>query len=174
MVGNTIPQFFDHVVLATHSPEALTLLQDSTDIEKEILGAIRYQSTAIVVHTDDSILPKNKLCKVSWNCATNNKHQQMCTYNSNMLHGLHSSVNFWVTVNPNISIDESKIIQRKVFAHPLVTRDSIQAQKRKSEINGYNRVWFAGAYWGNGFHEDGVVSAIDIAKGLGVDTAALL
>lgn len=91
-----------------------------------------------------------------------------------MLHGLHSSVNFWVTVNPNISIDESKIIQRKVFAHPLVTRDSIQAQKRKSEINGYNRVWFAGAYWGNGFHEDGVVSAIDIAKGLGVDTAALL
>jgi len=162
-------EVFDAVVLATHSNQALQLLEDPSEKEIEILTLLPYQRNDAVLHFDESILPKRKLAWSSWNYLLDkNKEDPVAlTYNMNILQGLNSSKTFCVTLNSSEMIDESKIIKNLSYEHPLFTIDGVKAQKRKNEICGQKNTFYCGAYWRNGFHEDGVVSALDVCSQFG-------
>lgn len=172
---------FDEVVFATHSDQALSLIQTPSDEEYDILQKIPYSENSVILHHDVSLLPKIRSTWSSWNyrLRTNlssandsNNHSDMhalpiVTYNMNILQDIKSQSTFCVTLNADEIIDESKIIERFFYAHPQFSLSAIEAQKRWSEINGVNHSWFCGAYWANGFHEDGVVSALRVAECFG-------
>ena len=160
---------FDSVVLATHSNQSLRLLEEPTKKEKEILSSIPYQKNNAILHFDDSILPKRKLAWSSWNYLLDHGKDDpvALTYNMNILQGLDSTRTFCVTLNNIDNIDKNKIIKHLSYEHPLFTLDGIEAQKRKREISGINNTYYCGAYWRNGFHEDGVVSALDVCSQFG-------
>jgi predicted NAD/FAD-binding protein len=162
---------FDAVVIGTHSNQALKLLADPSDKEREILGAIPYQTNSALLHTDTSILPKNKLAWASWNyyLDQDKKNPVMLTYNMNILQRLDSDETFCVTLNGSDYIDQNKIIKVLNYEHPLFTHESIKAQSRKNEISGVNNTYYCGAYWRNGFHEDGVISALDVCRNFGIE-----
>ncbi len=155
-------EWFDYVFFACHSDQALALLRDSTDAEREVLGAIRYQSNEAVLHTDESLMPRRKLAWAAWNyhIPTDPSRHVAVTYNMNILQGLASKNQYLVTLNSDRGIDADKIIQRVQYEHPIYSREAVAAQRRQAELN-CDRTFFCGAYWRNGFHEDGVVSAIN-------------
>ncbi len=159
-------QRFDSVFIASHSDQALNMLTDASQAEKEVLGAIRYQQNEAILHTDETLLPKKRLAWAAWNYHLLNRHQPQAalTYNMNILQGHQSSKTLCVTLNNSAEVAKSKIIHRFNYDHPLYTIDSVAAQQRQTEINGVNRTYFCGAYWRNGFHEDGVVSALNAVK----------
>jgi len=163
-------EIFDQVVFATHSDEALALLDDATNIERDILSAIPYKDNSVVLHCDESLLPINKRTWSSWNYMLGEDDDALpvLTYNMNILQGLKTNRTYCVTLNADDMIDSDKIIARFAYAHPQFSVQSTQAQARWSEVNGVNNTWFCGAYWGNGFHEDGVSSACKVATHLGV------
>jgi len=169
--GTHEEETFDAVVIATHSNQALNLLADATEKEQTILGAIPYQTNSALLHTDTSILPKRKLAWSSWNYYLDQDEHKpvMLTYNMNILQRLDSDETFCVTLNSNDLIDQNKIIKELNYEHPLFTSESIKAQARKNEISGVNNTYYCGAYWRNGFHEDGVVSALDVCKNFGIE-----
>ena len=169
--GSHEEETFDAVVIATHSNQALELLADATEKEQTILGAIPYQTNSALLHTDTSILPKRKLAWSSWNYYLDQDEHKpvMLTYNMNILQRLDSDETFCVTLNSNDLIDQNKIIKELNYEHPLFTSESIKAQARKNEISGVNNTYYCGAYWRNGFHEDGVVSALDVCKNFGIE-----
>ena len=160
---------FDAVVLATHSDQALKLLQKPTEKEKEILSLLPYQRNDAILHYDHSILPKRKLAWSSWNYFLdgNTNDPVALTYNMNILQSLKSSKTFCVTLNKLGMVNKNKTIKNLSYEHPLFTTDGVNAQKRKREISGQNNTFYCGAYWHNGFHEDGVVSALDVCSQLG-------
>ncbi|MBH98171.1 MAG: FAD-dependent oxidoreductase [Rhodospirillaceae bacterium] len=157
-----VPERFDQVFIACHSDQALRLLSDPSTLEKEILGAIDYQFNHAILHTDDSILPKQKMAWAAWNYFIPEAYEEpaFVTYNMNILQNLKSKKTYCVTLNGANRIQPNKIIKKISYHHPTFTHASISAQKRRKEINGVNRTYFCGAYWGNDFHEDGVLSAI--------------
>ena len=161
---------FDAVVIATHSDQALKLLSDKTSLEEEILSALPYQKNEALLHTDHSVLPKNKLAWASWNYNLDQEPEApiALTYNMNILQSFNATETFCVTLNSNGLINPTKVIKKLKYDHPLFTVKGIAAQKRKHEISGVNNTYFCGAYWRNGFHEDGVVSALDVAKQFGI------
>lgn len=159
---------FDKVVIATHSDQALALLEQPTQDEKVILSKIPYQENDICMHTDSSILPKNKKSWASWNFRKNDQNQCQLTYYMNRLQNINSDIDFCVSVNQNDLIAPEKVIKQFSLSHPVLTYDSIEAQKKVSSINGKNNTYFCGAYWGHGFHEDGVVSALKVCDQFGV------
>jgi len=160
---------FDAVIFATHSDQALELLEDPTDLEEEILKSFPYQKNEVLLHTDDTVLPKRKLAWASWNyqLGVDQSAPVVLTYNMNILQSIQSDQTFCVTLNDHDSVDENKVIKKLSYHHPLFTVDAIAAQKRKHEISGINNTYFCGAYWRNGFHEDGVVSALDVCEQFG-------
>ncbi|ESE41934.1 NAD(P)/FAD-dependent oxidoreductase [Shewanella decolorationis] len=165
-------QVFDEVILACHSDQALKMLTDATSAEKAILGDLQYQDNEVVLHTDTRLLPKRKAAWASWNYRLdgNQKRPASVTYNMNILQRLPSDApTFCVTLNQTELIDESKILRRFNYAHPVFNELSLQAQARREEISGQNHTHFAGAYWHNGFHEDGVRSALDVCAHFGID-----
>lgn len=153
---------FDYVIFASHADEALKMLNQPTDAESSVLSAIQYLENEVVLHTDKRVLPKNHLAWAAWNYRVGgNSHQQACvTYNMNVLQNLSSGTTFCVTLNRTQDIDPATIIKRYSYSHPLYTREAVSAQRRFNEISGKNRTFYCGAYWFNGFHEDGVNSAI--------------
>ena len=168
-------QSFDYVFFACHSDEALSLLgDDATAIEREILSAIPYQENTIYLHHDASLLPKRKLAWAAWNYHVTEKPKKesqetsmlpvtnkvQVTYNMNILQNLSSKEPILVTLNHTDLINPAKVIKRLRYTHPVYTIAGAAAQKRHGDISGHNRTGFAGAYWRNGFHEDGVVSAL--------------
>jgi predicted NAD/FAD-binding protein len=157
---------FDQVVLACHSDQALELLADATPLEREVLGAIRYQPNDVVLHTDRSVLPTRQLAWAAWNyhLLDEERDRVAVTYNMNILQRLKTSEPLLVTLNMSDAIDPNKIIKRLRYEHPLYTAQGVAAQARHAEIDGVNRTYFCGAYWGYGFHEDGVVSALEMLK----------
>jgi predicted NAD/FAD-binding protein len=161
---------FDAVVIATHSDQALKLLSDKTSLEVEILSALPYQRNEALLHTDDTVLPKSKIAWASWNYNLDQESDEpvALTYNMNILQSLNPLDTFCVTLNSNGLVNSTKVIKKLKYDHPLFTVEGIAAQKRKNEINGVNNTYFCGAYWRNGFHEDGVVSALDVAKKFGL------
>ena len=154
---------FDHVFLACHSDEALKMLADPTADEKRVLGAIPYQGNEAVLHTDESLLPKKRLAWAAWNyhVLQTDKDRVALTYNMNILQSLESRHTFCVTLNNSDAIDPKKIIKRIDYDHPVFTLPGMEAQSQQAIINGPRNTYFCGAYWRNGFHEDGVVSALN-------------
>jgi predicted NAD/FAD-binding protein len=165
-----IKDIFDAVVIATHSNQALDLLSDSTDLELDILSKISYQKNEALLHTDTSILPKNSSAWSSWNYFLDKDPQKpvSLTYNMNILQNLDSEETFCVTLNGSSLINPEKIIKKINYHHPLFTVEGLKAQGRKHEICGKNNTYYCGAYWRNGFHEDGVVSALDVCEKFGI------
>ena len=162
-------QKFDSVIFATHSDQALEMLENPTDTEKDILSSIPYQKNEVLLHTDSSVLPRRKLSWASWNYQLDSDPALpvVLTYNMNILQSINCKETLCVTLNDHNSVDETKILKKITYHHPLFNVKSIEAQKRKSEISGVNNTHYCGAYWRNGFHEDGVVSALDVCKDFG-------
>lgn len=154
---------YDAVFLACHSDQALRLLADASAPEREVLGAIAYQRNEAVLHTDTGLLPRRPLAWAAWNYHVPAQHRGRValTYNMNILQSLDAPAPFLVTLNHAEAIDPAKVIARIDYEHPLFTPDAVAAQARQREINGPLNTYFCGAYWRNGFHEDGVVSALD-------------
>jgi predicted NAD/FAD-binding protein len=161
---------FDKIVLACHSDQALSLLADADDSEHEILGAIPYQANDAVLHTDAGLLPRNRKAWAAWNAHIPRDATQGCTvsYCMNLLQGIDAPQPLVVTLNRTDAIDPDTVLRRMRYEHPVYTHASVAAQTRKGEIQGRRHTWFAGAYWGWGFHEDGMRSAVDVAHALGV------
>ncbi|MGK0500555.1 MAG: putative NAD/FAD-binding protein [Oceanicoccus sp.] len=160
---------FDQVVLACHSDQALAMLVDASTEEQQVLGAMPYQANDVVLHTDESVLPGKRLAWSSWNywLRSEQQEQAILSYNMNILQGIDAPVTFSVTLNATSDIDPSKILGRYNYAHPVFSLESVAATERWDDINGVNNTWFCGAYWANGFHEDGASSGIRVAKALG-------
>lgn len=165
---------FDHAIIATHSDQALSMLADPSPIEKYILSVIQYQENEAVLHTDTSLLPKRKLAWAAWNyhLSPNQPARAAVTYHMNRLQRLTAPAEFCVTLNDTEAIDPAKILRRITYHHPVYTPEAVLAQKRCDEINGINRTSYCGAYWGYGFHEDGVKSALAVCKQFGKDLSS--
>ena len=161
---------FDRIVLACHSDQTLRLLGDASDAERSILGDLPYQTNDTVLHTDVSLLPRQRKAWAAWNAAIPRDPADVCTvsYCMNLLQGIDSPEPFIVTLNRTDAIDPEKILRRMRYEHPVYSHASVAAQLRKAEIQGERHTWFAGAYWGWGFHEDGMRSAVEVANALGV------
>lgn len=175
---------FDKVIMACHSDQALALLAQPSSAQQEVLGKLTYSENEVVLHTDTDILPKRKKAWASWNyhldaptvtSHTLSDEQEQhnggatVTYNMNILQNIRSDTTFCVTLNHTHKIDPSKILRTFNYAHPQFNADAIDAQNQRAEINGIDNLYFCGAYWYNGFHEDGVNSALDVCRALGVD-----
>lgn len=159
--GNT--HTFDYVFFACHSDEALQILgAEATAAEREVLSAIPYQDNTVYLHTDAKLMPKRPLAWAAWNYHVTAKPsgKVQVTYNMNILQGIRSTEPLLVTLNYTEAIDPAKVIKKLHYRHPLYTLAGAAAQARHADISGANRTAYAGAYWRNGFHEDGVVSAL--------------
>ncbi|BAQ76807.1 amine oxidase, flavin-containing [Pseudomonas sp. Os17] len=160
---------FDKVVFACHSDQALQLLASPSRAEREILQALPYADNDVVLHTDTRLLPRRRLAWASWNYrldASGDKAAAV-TYDMNILQGLKSDTTFCVSLNQTAVIDPTQILARFTYAHPQYSLEAVAAQARWSELQGAQHSFYCGAYWANGFHEDGVVSALRVAQAFG-------
>jgi predicted NAD/FAD-binding protein len=159
-------ELYDAIFLACHSDQALRLLADPSAEESEILSALPYQRNIAVLHTDARMLPQRKLAHAAWNYYLSGRDDLpvSVTYSMNILQNLDAPVPFLVTLNREQDIAPEKILARMEYDHPLFTAAGVAAQSRQAEINGVRRTYFCGAYWRNGFHEDGVVSSLNALK----------
>lgn len=160
---------FDRVILACHSNQALELLADASEAERQVLGAIRYQRNEAVLHTDSRLMPRRKRAWAAWNyhilqSQAANDGRVSLTYNMNILQGIEAPEDFCVTLNHSDAIDADKIISQFDYEHPIFDQAAVAAQLRHREINGVQGTYYCGAYWRNGFHEDGVVSALSAVR----------
>lgn len=165
-------EIFDEVVFACHSDQALALLADADMDEKQLLGNIPYQDNEVVLHTDTRLLPRSRRAWSSWNALLPKVRgdRVQVTYNMNILQGIQSDQTWCVTLNATDRIDPAKIVRRFNFSHPLFTQQGIATRSVLLEkINGNRNTWFCGAWCRNGFHEDGVVSALNVAAGFGAE-----
>ncbi|PWE45413.1 NAD(P)/FAD-dependent oxidoreductase [Pseudomonas prosekii] len=160
---------FDKVIFACHSDQALKLLAEPSSAEQSILGALPYADNEVVLHTDIGLLPKRKLAWASWNYRLNGAGttHAAVTYDMNILQGLQSDTTFCVSLNQSAGIDPSKVLAKFTYAHPQYSLKAVAAQQRWEELDGAQHTYYCGAYWANGFHEDGVVSALRVARSLG-------
>lgn len=164
-------QTFDEVILACHSDQAMRILSDLNQHEQRVLGKIAYKQNEVVLHTDLSMLPKKKRAWAAWNYNLNsdNDRPAAVTYNMNILQNLPADAPvFCLTLNQTNAIDKDKILASFNYSHPVFNQQSIAAQQQREDICGKNNTHFAGAYWYNGFHEDGVNSALDVCHRFGV------
>lgn len=160
---------FDKVVLACHSDQALALLAKPSEAEQQILGALPYAENDVVLHTDTRLLPRRPLAWASWNYRLGGPRQQPAavTYNMNILQGIKAPQTFCVSLNQSEAIAPDKVLARFRYAHPQYSLAGMAAQARWEEIHGVQHSYYCGAYWANGFHEDGVVSALRVASAFG-------
>lgn len=160
---------FDKVVFACHSDQALQMLAQPSIAEQEILGALPYADNDVVLHTDIQLLPSRPLAWASWNyrLGGDGQHLAAVTYDMNILQGLKSATRFCVSLNQTAAIDPNKILARYRYAHPQYSLDAVAAQARWAELLGAQNTYYCGAYWANGFHEDGVVSGLRVAQAFG-------
>ncbi|MGD8292350.1 MAG: FAD-dependent oxidoreductase [Desulfobacterales bacterium] len=160
---------FDQVVIATHSDQALAMLTDPTDAEHKILGAIPYQENQAVLHRDESLLPSKKAAWASWNyhIPKEDLGRVAVTYDMNILQRIGAPNELCVSLNLAKAIDPDKIYRKMIYHHPVYNPESLTARHSHREISGIGRTHYAGAYWGYGFHEDGVVSALEVCKHFG-------
>ncbi|PMW98029.1 FAD-dependent oxidoreductase [Pseudomonas sp. FW215-R2] len=162
-------EHFDKVVLACHSDQALRLLANPGSAEREILGALPYADNEVVLHTDTRLLPTRKRAWASWNYRLGGAgHTQAAvTYDMNILQGIQSDTTFCVSLNQSAGISPSTVLARFTYAHPQFSLAAVAAQQRWAELDGAQHTHYCGAYWANGFHEDGVVSALRVAAAFG-------
>lgn len=167
--GSTRAEKFDQVIFASHSDQTLKILADASDLERDVLSKFAYQPNDVVLHTDESVLPKRKLAWAAWNYLVpkDDTASVAVTYDMNILQGLSAAQTFNVSLNQNKLIDAKKTLRKFIYDHPVYSKAAFQSQSRWSEISGKNKVHFCGAYWGYGFHEDGVKSALKVCETLG-------
>jgi predicted NAD/FAD-binding protein len=163
---------FDDVVFACHGNQILPMLKAPTDTERDVLENFKTSRNEVCLHTDSSLLPVRRQARAAWNY--NLRHDGAAkgatvTYYMNRLQSLKAKIDYCVTLNANGDIDTSRVLKRLVYYHPLYTSEAIHAQTRWAEISGHNHTHFAGAYWLYGFHEDGLNSALRVARELGVN-----
>ncbi len=166
------PEVFDEVVLACHAPQALALLEEPTEAERAVLGGFRTSHNQAVMHTDASILPRRKIARASWNYSLGTGiRAATLTYSMNRLQNLPvpDGEEYCVTLNQSGLIDPGKVLHTMDYAHPLYTLEAVRSQERWAEVSGQRHTHFCGAYWFYGFHEDGMKSAVRVAKSLGVE-----
>jgi len=163
---NQSKEKYDYVFFACHSNEVLEILEKPTTNEVEILKALPYQQNNVILHTDSTVMPKNRLSWAAWNYNIDSQKESpvTLTYNMNILQNIKSKDDLLVTLNPKNPIPKEKIIKKLEYGHPKFSKESIFAQKNNKKISGKNRSFYAGAYWGKGFHEDGVKSAYEAVK----------
>ncbi len=160
---------FDEVVFACHGNQILPMLADATDAERDVLRHFQTTKNDVCLHTDSGLLPRREPARASWNYNLDGDHGATVTYHMNRLQKLNVSEDYCVTLNANGNIHREKVLRRMTYFHPLYTRDAIRAQARWREISGVRRTHFCGAYWFYGFHEDGLNSALRVARALGVE-----
>ena len=167
---DTLDETFDQVVIACHADQALRMRDNPGALEREVLGSISYRSNKVTLHTDVSLLPRRPGAWGCWNYRVvgDSGAAPLVTYNLNQLQGLAGRQTYCVTLNGDERIDSSQVLGRYSYAHPQFDRASFAAQKRWDALQGKNNVWYCGAWWGYGFHEDGVRSAVRVARELGV------
>ena len=168
------PERFDHVFMACHSDQALALLADPSRDEREVLGAIAYQRNEAVLHTDANLMPRSRRAWAAWNyhipvAPRDSERRVALTYNMNILQSLDAGEQFCVTLNHTDAIRPASIIRTIAYSHPIFTERAVAAQSRQRDINGVRGIYYCGAYWRNGFHEDGVVSAMNALRHLDED-----
>ena len=154
---------YDQVVLASHADQSLKLLENPSFQENEILSKFRYIQNIGVLHTEEKLMPKKKLAWSSWNSVSDGS-KSCVTYWLNKLQNLKSDTNYFLTINPIFKLSQSKIIKEVNFTHPFFNAETMNYQKKLFSLQGKNRTWFCGAYFGYGFHEDGLTSAINMIK----------
>ena len=158
---------FDDIVIAAHADQAMTMLSDIDDNESSVLSQLPYSENEVVLHTDTRLLPRKHLAWSSWNYRLRESNSQATlTYNMNILQGINSPETFCVTLNDTDAIDPRTILGEYRYAHPQFTIKGIGAQQRWRDINGPRNTWFCGAYWRNGFHEDGLFSGNRVADAI--------
>jgi predicted NAD/FAD-binding protein len=169
------PEHFDRIVVATHSDQALRLLSVPSRTEREVLGAIRYQPNVATLHTDSSLLPRNRRARAAWNyhllpdgAPAEQRQRATLTYHLNTLQGLEVDRDVCVTLNRPDRPRADRVIDHIEYAHPVFDTAAVRAQGRLHEINGVDGTYYCGAYWRYGFHEDGVQSALEVARHFGV------
>ena len=169
IVNKQNKELYDRVIIATHSDQALKMIENPSKAEKQILGAINYQTNVAHLHSDCSVLPKKRNAWASWNYFKPNKQKDetTVTYYMNMLQNLDMPKDICVSLNMEEYIDPNKVIKKIIYEHPVFTSDAILAQKRHKEIDGKDKIHFCGAYWGSGFHEDGLNSALSVCEYFG-------
>jgi predicted NAD/FAD-binding protein len=162
------PEQFDHVVLACHSDQALALLADPSEVEQQVLSALPYQQNEAVLHTDESVMPVRRRAWASWNVHLDDEGADgaCVTYWMNRLQPLGATRNYFVTLNGTQQLRAGSILRVQRYAHPLFTPAGVAAQARHGELIGHRHTSYAGAYWRNGFHEDGVASALRVVDRL--------
>ncbi|WP_339742199.1 FAD-dependent oxidoreductase [uncultured Rubinisphaera sp.] len=171
LTSSTGVEEFDHVILACHSDTALKLVQDPDMFEREVLEALPYTANTAILHTDESILPKRRKNWASWNYALHPEQDNVptLTYNMNILQSLQTKETYCVTLNSSDYIDQAHILGTYQYDHPVFTTKREQAQNRHDELIGRNGLSYCGAYWRNGFHEDGVVSGLRVCRQWGLN-----
>jgi predicted NAD/FAD-binding protein len=160
---------YDEVVIATHSDQALAMLADPSPAEVEVLSALPYQANETVLHTDRTLMPRRRRAWGSWNfhLVDGSVGATTVTYDMNHLQRLRACRRYLVTLNRSAAIDPAKVIYRTTYEHPVYTLEGVTSQRRWAEISGTRRTHYCGAYWGWGFHEDGVVSALRVCERIG-------
>jgi predicted NAD/FAD-binding protein len=159
---------YDKVVFATHADEVLKLIEKPTEKEIFFLKSFRYKNSTAVLHHEEALMPRKKNAWSSWNSILDisNLNKNCVTYWLNKLQNLNTPKNYFLTLNPILDIDNKKVIKKIEFSHPIFDIKAIEAQKNLFELQGVNNSWFCGSYFGYGFHEDGLKSAIDVANKL--------
>ena len=161
-------EFFDYdkVVFATHADQTISILENPSDAEKNILSKFNYKKNMAVIHTDEKVMPSNKKAWSSWNSSINTDNLSECsiTYWLNKLQNLKIDKNIFLTLNPYFEIDNDMILKKVEFTHPYYNQEALNSQKNLSTIQNKKNILFCGSYFGYGFHEDGIKSAIDMLK----------
>ena len=163
-------EFFDYdkVIIATHADEALSMIENPTDQEKEVLSNFSYKENLAYIHTDETVMPKNKNAWCAWNSSMkkNEIEKNSITYWLNLLQNLECEKNIFLTLNPYLDIDETKILKKVKFTHPYFDQSSLDYQSKLKNLQNKRNILFCGSYFGYGFHEDGIKSSIEMLKNL--------
>jgi uncharacterized protein len=161
---------FDAVVLACHAPQALALLESPSERERQVLGAFQTSANHAKLHTDSSMLPRRARARASWNYhLAEGNGSATVTYHMNRLQTLDTPEDYCVTLNDDGRVNDRQVLKQMTYYHPLYTEAAVRAQQRWSEISNVDRIHYCGAYWFNGFHEDGLNSALRVARNFGIE-----
>ncbi|WP_298923188.1 NAD(P)/FAD-dependent oxidoreductase [uncultured Ramlibacter sp.] len=169
VAGGWLPQRFDDVVLATHADQALRLLPDASEGERRLLGAFGYSRNHAVLHSDPALMPRRRAVWSSWNYSADRSRPQALsvTYWMNQLQGIDPRVPLYLTLNPVTPPRPQHMIRTDIYEHPVFDAAAVRAQRELWSLQGTRRTWFCGAYFGAGFHEDGLQSGLAVAEALG-------
>jgi predicted NAD/FAD-binding protein len=169
MPRGAAPERFDHLVLACHADQALGLLADPSPVEKELLSAFPYRENRVQLHRDARVMPRSRPAWSSWNYHLDDDGQEgaCVTYWMNRLQRLQAPSDWFVSLNRDGAVDAQRVQERIAYQHPVFSADGLAAQARHAELIGHRDTSYCGAYWRNGFHEDGVVSALQVCQRFG-------